>query len=122
MRINEYNNFDDFYYEYSHGKAFSWEDENQRERFIGIEFEYNHKHYRMCNEPLDDDALPVLPNGKKGHYQTYVQATFSDIINSQWTMTQCFENLDDALNNWIIDGKTFREVIMADSTRILSKD
>jgi hypothetical protein len=33
-----------------------------------------------------------------------------------------FKNLDDALDNWIIDGKPFREVIMLDDTQILGKD
>ena len=118
MRINEYEKFEDFYYEYAYGKAFSWQDPNKKERFRGLEFTYNDEYYRMCNEPLKEEDFPILPNGKKGHYSTMIDKTG----HFDWEILGWYENLDDVLDNWIIDGKKFREVIMADETKIEWKD
>ena len=125
MRINEYDSFDDFYYEYAYGKAFSWQDPNKRERFCGIEFKYKGNYFRMCNEPLPDSKLPTLPDGRKGHYSVYKLVcekkqypASDDYIEIGW-----YANLDELLEKCTLpDGTPFREAIMADDTQILSKD
>lgn len=124
MRINEYNSFEDFYYEYAYGPAFSWEDENHIRRFMGIEFKYNGRYYRMCREPLTEEEYPVLPDGRIGLYDvmemhcaktTYPGCDYFETLG--W-----YANLDDLLEQCYLQGKKFREVIMADETEILSQD
>ena len=119
MRINEYEKFEDFYYEYAYGKAFSWEDSNKRARYYGIEFRYNEKVYRLSNEPsFEEDGISIR-NGQIGDYKTY---TIDRYLIDDWKLIDSYKNLDEVLDNWIIDGKKFREVIMADETEILAKD
>lgn len=48
MRINEYNNLDEFIDEYATGKSFSWQNSDHKERYMGIEFSYKGVYYRMC--------------------------------------------------------------------------
>ena len=124
MRVNEYESLDDFIYEYSQGKEFSWQNSEQRERFIGIEFCYRNIYYRMCREPYDEERTILLDNGHPGIYDVmiihceksgYPRADSYETIG--W-----YESLQDVLENCMIDGKPFKTVIMDDTTEILGKD
>lgn len=123
MRLNEYKNLEEFIDEYAYGKSFSWQNEDHKERFRGIDFTYNNTIYRLCNEPLREDQFPILENGEKGKYCTYIMHNMmrnvedDEIIELGW-----YIDLYDALDNWIIEGKSFREVIMDDNTIIEGKD
>ena len=118
MRLNEYNNLQEFIEEY---------DELDRKNirsFMGIEFTYHGTYYRMCREPLNDDDLPTLPNGRKGHYRVIIVhwkngEWFSDF---QYELIGWYETIDDLLHNCFISDQTFAEVIMADETTIIGKD
>ena len=103
MRINEYNNLDEFIDEYATGKSFSWQNPDYKERFMGIEFSYKGVYYRMCREPGEDDEMPKLKD--------------DDFILIGW-----YSDLNDVLENCIIDGRKFKDVIMDDSTKIEGKD
>lgn len=122
MRVNEYNSLQDFIAEYTGGEKMYWDDGTVH--YIGIEFMYNGVYYRMCGHPCLEKDFPILPNGKKGKYtvlimhckkQHYPGYDFYESIG--W-----YADMDDLLENCIIQGKKFRDVIMDDSTEILSKD
>lgn len=124
MRINEYNSLDDFIYEYSVGREFSWQNSDHRERFRGIEFKSKGIYYRMCREPYDDKNSPVLSNGKKGIYNVMIM----HCEKTGYPTADCFESigwydsLDSVLETCILNGHKFAEVIMAEDTQILGKD
>lgn len=120
MRTNMYTSLDDFYYEYARGKAFSWQDENHRRRFMGIEFKFNDKYYRMCREPLKEEERPIISGGRKGLYMVVLVNDYWDDFT--YTLIGWYENLDDVLANCYLDGVVFSEAIMDPDTEILAQD
>ena len=117
-RKNEYTSLQEFREEYD-GISYK-----KHRSFIGIEFTYHDVYYRMCREPLVDEHLPSLPNGNKGHYNVVIVhwkngEWFSDY---EYELIGWYENIDDLLQNCYIDGKKFKDIIMADETEIIGKD
>ena len=118
MRINEFNNIQEFIDMY---------DENSTvdcEKHIGLEFEYHKQMYRMCREPkivCGKYVLPTLPNGKIGRYAVY--KVFNHMQpNQEYETIGWYTDMDDLLNNCFIEGKPFKEVIMEDDTRMDGMD
>lgn len=64
MRVNEYEELQDFIYEYGSGRSIP-ADNLERQKFMGIEFKYNNVYYRMCREPLDENEKVTLADGRK---------------------------------------------------------
>lgn len=77
------------------------------EKHIGIEFEYNNKFYRMCNEPIMS-ALPKR-NGIILNICTY---TGPDEYYCSEKVLGWYEDLNDCLENWIIDGKKLKRLLL----------
>ena len=123
MRINEYNDLDEFIDEYYKGVEMPWQSSDGKRRYMGIEFSYNGVYYRMCREPGEDDEMPKLPDGRIGRYDVMIchwampEYNDDDFIHIGW-----YSDLDDVLENCIIDGRKFKDVIMDDSTKIEGKD
>lgn len=123
MRINEYNNLSEFIDEYATGKSFSWQNKDHKERYMGIEFSYNDVYYRMCREPGKDSEMPILPDGRMGRYDVMIcHWAMSQYKDDDFVLIGWYSDLNDVLENCIIDGKKFKDVIMDDSTKIEAKD
>ena len=123
MRINEYNNLQEFIYEYESGRSLP-SDNLDRQKFMGIEFKFNGVYYRMCREPMDESNVVMLPNGEIGQYDVMIL----HCENTGYPLSESFEligwyaDLSDVLDNCIIQGHRFRDIIMDDNTEILGKD
>ena len=123
MRVNEYNSLEEFIDEYSTGKSFSWQNSDHKERFMGIEFTYNNVYYRMCREPIEDSKLPILQNGRIGRYDVMIcHFWMNEYKDNDFVLVGWYSDLNDVLENCIIDGRKFKDVIMDDSTKIEGKD
>jgi len=124
MRINEYETIDDFIFEYSQGREFSWQNNEQRERFSGIEFKYDDTYYRMCREPYDENHTHILKNGAPALYDVMILhcSKHGYPLVDKYELVGWYANLDDVLDNCIISNQCFRNIIMHDNTEILSKD
>ena len=114
MRVNEYSSFEQFYEEYNYDR------DVEKEHFIGLEFKYSGKYYRLGHDYSNEDKENIYK------YWTYELAPDKNgeviYLKSDWANIGRYKNLDDVLDNWIINGKSFREVIMLDDTEILAKD
>lgn len=123
MRINEYNNLQEFIYEYESGRSLP-SDNLDRQKFMGIEFKFNGVYYRMCREPIDESNVVMLQNGKIGQYDVMIL----HCENTGYPLSERFEligwyaDLNDVLDNCILQGRKFKDVIMDDQTEILGKD
>lgn len=123
MRVNEYNNLDEFIYEYDSGRSIP-SDNLDRQKFMGIEFKYNDIYYRMCREPQDDNDVVILNDGRPGVYDVMIL----HCENTGYPMSErneligWYADLDDVLDSCVIQGRKFRDIIMADETEILGKD
>ncbi len=115
MRINEYKSLDEFIYEYDSGRRPSTE--TQPRKFMGIEFFYGGVCYRMCYEPAENEGAPRFYYVYVMHCESrgYPAADRFEVIGR-------YEKFQDLLENFLIDGKPFKEVIMDDDTKILGKD
>ncbi|MBR0262235.1 MAG: hypothetical protein IJQ85_10655 [Selenomonadaceae bacterium] len=115
MRINEYNSLDEFIYEYDSGRRPSTETHGRK--FMGIEFLHGGVYYRMCFEPAEND-------GERRFYYVYIMhcETQGYPAAERFETIGRYENFKDLLENFLIDGKSFKEVIMNDNTEILGKD
>lgn len=124
MRVNEYTSLNEFVYEYCQGKEFSWQNDEQKERYMGIEFSYNGTYYRMCREPYDEVSTPILKNGSPAMYDVMIMHCEKSGYPTadSFEVVGWYENLADVLENCILQGKRFEEIIMDDTTQILSKD
>ena len=119
MSNNEYTSLETFIYEYSNGKAFSWEDPKGIERYMGLEFSYLNHYHRLCREPIDS-----IPKGEKGRFHVMEMFFKNDdypfydhYLDIGW-----YESLDSVLKNCIIQEKPFETIILSEKTQILSKD
>lgn len=123
MRINEYNNLEEFIDEYATGPQMPWQSKDGKRRYMGLEFTYNGVYYRLCREPGNETGMPKLQDGRIGRYCTYIMHMWmddfsdDDIVELDW-----YADLNDVLENWKLDGKPFKEVIMDDNTKIEGKD
>lgn len=123
MRINEYNNLDEFIDEYYKGVEMPWQSSDGKRRYMGIEFSYNGVYYRMCREPGKDDEMPELPDGRIGRYDVMIcHWAMPEFKDDNFILIGWYSDLDDVLENCIIDGRKFKDVIMDDSTKIEGKD
>ena len=90
----------------------------------GIEFRYKDVYYRMCREPQDEKNVIILPDGRTGQYDVVIL----HCEKTGYPMSESFEligwysDLEDVLDNCVIQGRKFRDVIMDDETEILGKD
>jgi len=118
MRVNEYNNLEEFIVEYDEI------DRKDIRGFCGIEFTYHGVYYRMCREPISEEKLPTLPNGNKAHYDVMIVHWKNDLWvgEYEYELVGWYENIEDLLQNCHIEGRTFEEVIMDDETEIIGKD
>lgn len=115
MRINKYNSLDEFIYEYDSSRRPSTE--TQPRKFMGIEFLYRGVYYRMCYESAENEGEPRF-------YYVYVMHCESQGYPTadRFEVIGCYEKLHDLLENFLIGGVPFKEVIMDDNTKILSQD
>lgn len=122
MRINEYNSLDEFIYEYDSGRASSKSDTEGR-KFMGIEFSYKGVYYRVCREPIIDDTTPIEVK-EDGRYNITIMhcKKFGYPIADNFESIGWYDDIYELLEKCIIDGVKFKEIIMDDSTEILSKD
>lgn len=123
MKQNIYNSLDEFIDEYAYGKSFSWQNDDKKQRFMGIDFSYKGIVYRMCREPGEDNEMPRLNEGKVGRYATYIMHNLmkNEKDDSQ-ILLGWYCNLNDVLENWVIDGRKFKDVIMDENTTIEGQD
>lgn len=122
MRRNEYENLNQFVYEYAYGRNLYSDNGPQ---YMGIEFRYNGQYYRMCREPLSEDEMIKLPNGRLGQYDVLLMRCSKHEQYpecEEFVLIGWYSDLDDVLNNCIIDGLPFKEVIISPDTEILGKD
>lgn len=123
MRINEYNNLDEFIDEYYKGTEMPWQSSDGKRRYMGIEFSYKGVYYRMCREPGEDDEMPRLLDGRIARYDVMIcHWAMPEFDDDKFVMIGWYSDLNDVLENCIIDGRKFKDVIMDDSTRIEGKD
>ncbi|MGM9946507.1 hypothetical protein [Floccifex sp.] len=123
MRINEYNCLDEFVDEYNKGVEMPWQNSDGKRRYMGIEFTYKGVYYRMCREPGEDDEMPKLSNGKIGRYDVMIcHWAMPDYKDDNFILIGWYSDLNDVLENCIIDGRKFKDVIMDDFTKIEGKD
>ena len=115
MRINEYNSLDEFIYEYDSGRHPSTE--TQGRKFMGIEFLYRGVYYRMCREPPENDD-------EQGIYYVYIMHCEKQgyPIADNFEVIARYEKFQNLLENFLICGTPFKDVIMDDNTEILSQD
>ena len=113
MRVNEYKELKDFIYEYESGRSIP-ADNLDRQKFMGIEFKYNDVYYRYSDftkDKLQQYDVILLHCEKTG----YPQSESYELIG--W-----YADLDDVLENCMIQGRKFKDVIMDEQTEILGKD
>lgn len=117
MRVNEFNTIDEFIYMYESGRDIF------EGKFMGVEFCYQGKCYRMCREPLDEEHMIPLADGRKGIYDVLaLEGTRENYPTADGTLIGWYADIYDVLDNCMIQGRSFREVIMADETEILGYD
>ena len=78
----------------------------------------------MCREPLPDDKNSDSDDLKLGFYQVSIMhcEKFGYPVADEFEILGNYKDIYDLLDNCIIGGKSFKEVIMDDKTKILSQD
>lgn len=112
MRINEYKSFNEFYEEYNYDR------DVLNGHYIGLEFKYKGKYYRLSH----DFSNTNYDEEYKYYVFEIIQDKNSSYFDGVHKLLGKYHNLDETLDRWIIDGKTFKEIIMLDETEILGKD
>ena len=89
------------------------------EKLIGIEFLYHGVYYRMCVEwPIPEEHLP-----KKDGVPLRVSTAYgSGPCSCQEHYLNWYIDLYDCLENWIIDGVKFKDVIVDPETLVTGQD
>lgn len=118
MRINEYNNLEEFKSQYQGW----WEPSDGK--WLGLEFKYNNKIYRFHTGPMFEKKKPILPNGKEGKFCIYEMICEKEQYPDcdKYELIGWYSDMNDVLENCVIDGKKFEVIIMNDDTQILAQD
>lgn len=116
MRINEYNSLAEFTNEY----IGEWSPSDGH--WLGLDFAYSGKRYRLHTGAMYNAQCTVLPNGKEALFGVYIFNENRDIKCREYLLIGEYPDMNSLLDNCFIDGKKFREIIMADDTEILGKD
>lgn len=115
MRVNEFNDLQEFIDEYDYAS------EKDCEKHIGIEFEYKSVYYRVCREPLPEEQLPVLEDGRLGRYSVQIIHWLAP-TEFDYELIGWYADMNSLLEDCVIDGRKFKDIIMDDDTRIDGKD
>ena len=112
MRVNEYNNLEQFYEEYNYDRDIF------KGHYIGLEFFFRGNYYRLAHDYSN------LDNQHEFKYFAYqiIQNKNNAYFDGEYVLLGEFRNLDEMLDDWIIDGICFKELIIMDETKILGKD
>ena len=102
---------DDFKNDYSYGRLFSWESPDGEEKYMGLEFLYKSHYYRFCREPNSLFHVMEMVTEKKRYPDC---DSFKDI---GW-----YRSMDELLENCLINEERFKDVIVSEELRILSRD
>lgn len=102
---------DDFKNDYSYGRLFSWESPDGEEKYMGLEFLYKGHYYRFCREPNSLFHVMEMVTEKKRYPDC---DSFKDI---GW-----YRSMDELLENCLINEERFKDVIVSEELRILSRD
>lgn len=122
MRINEYNSLEEFTSQY----IGEWGPSDGH--WLGLEFAYHGKEYRLHTGPMYTRFITILPDGRPALFGFYEKIKEYEPDNTSkeeeraYRLLGEYADMDDLLNKCFIDGKPFKEVIMADETRILAQD
>lgn len=116
MRINEYNNLNEFISEYTG----IWNPSEKH--WLGLDFQYQGIIYRLNTGSMYNVTDSILPNGQTALFYLYQLISPKCIIAQEYSLLGEFANMHDLLESQVIKEKKFREVIMDDSTEILGKD
>ncbi len=108
MRLNTYNNLEEFYEQYNYDRDIL------NGHFTGIEFEYNFRVYRLSKDYSNESE-------ERLKYWTYEVIDYDTQFPSFIELNK-YVNLDAVLNEWTIEGKKFKDIIMDDNTIILAQD
>ncbi len=105
MRINEYNNIEEFLSEYT-GKR-----DPANNLWYGLEFKYNNLYYRL--DYVSKSIILMRLKIKKNN--SYPSSSGYDILGE-------FQSMGDLLEFEVENGKSFKEIIIDENTELLSKD
>lgn len=111
MRINEFNSLQEFIDQYdgtrSHGDEF----------YMGLDFIYKGKQYRVCREPLNNDFFFVYHVRDLGRVNPEYGNEEYD-----FEILATYQTMEELLKGTCIDSRLFRDVIMDDATEMIGKD
>ena len=110
MRINEYNSLKEFTDEYTG----VWSPSSGH--WLGLDFKYQDVEYRLHTGAMYNSENTILPDGRIAKFGIYY------LKNNEYELIGEYADMNDVLEKCMINGKKFKDVIMADSTEILGKD
>ncbi len=86
--------------------------------WLGLDFSYNGKEYRMHTGPMYSEKNTILSDGRTALFGLYKKNKFID----EYDLLEEYATMNDLLNSKIIDNKPFREIIIAEDTELLGQD
>ena len=111
MRINEYKSLDEFKSEFTG----EWSPSNGH--WYSLDFFYNGEEYRLNTGSMYNKTNTVFDDGTVALFSIYHRKDDNDYI-----LLGEYPDMSSLLEECIIAGKKFKEIIMDDSTKILGKD
>ena len=116
MRLNEYNSLDEFINEYTG----EWNPSGGH--WLGLDFIHNGKRYRLHTGAMYNSKCTILPDGKEAVFGIYKFNAIKDSKGHEYSLIGEYSDMESLLDNCIIDGRKFRDIIMDDNTQMTGKD
>ena len=116
MRINEYNNLDEFISEY----IGVWNPSDGH--WFGLDFSYNGETYRLHTGSMYSEETNELPDGRETMFGLYLHKQKPAGNKYEYAILGKFAVMNYRRYSTCICGRRFKDVIMDDSTEILGKD
>ena len=86
--------------------------------WLGLDFSHNGEEYRMHTGSMYNKESTILPDGTTALFGLYKKNRFTD----EYELLEEYAAMDDLLESKAIDGVPFREVIIAEDTKLLGQD
>ena len=115
MRVNEYTSLDEFKAQY----IGVWDPSENH--WLGLDFSYDGAEYRLNTGSMYETKNTILPDGREAIFGLYRKNTDNG-LGPDYSLLEEFATLDEVLNSKCINGISFKQIIMDDSTELLGQD
>lgn len=115
MRKNEFKSREEFLSQY----VGEWNP--SKEHWLGLDFIYERVEYRFQTGSMYEKEA-ILPDGREALFGIYRKKDIITLDKKEYELLGEYADMQEVLESTVIQGRTFKDIIMDDNTEIVGQD